>query len=49
MFQKMFQKSMLANCCAIVKSYWWHMEKTIIYWENYVTQHKILTQVFNKE
>ena len=45
----MFQKSMHAKCCAIVKSYWWHMEKTSICWENYVTQHEVLTQVFKKE
>ena len=50
MFQKMFQKIMLEKCCAVVKRCWWHMNKNIIYWENYyVTQHEILTQVFKKE
>ena len=34
---------------AVVKNYWWHMVKTIIYWENYhVTQRKIFYQVFEK-
>ena len=28
-----FQKDMLEKCCAVVKSYWWHVEKIIIYWE----------------
>ena len=34
---------------AVVKNYWWHMVKIIIYWENYhVTQRKIFYQVFEK-
>ena len=37
---------MFEKPCAVVKSYWWHMEETIIYWEKYVTQCKILCQVF---
>ena len=46
----MFQKSIFEKCCAVVKCYWWHMDKNIIYWENYyVTQQEILTSVFKKE
>ena len=30
MFQEMFQKSILEKCCAVVKRYWWHMDKNII-------------------
>ena len=34
---------------AVVKNYWWHMVKIIIYWKNYhVTQRKIFYQVFEK-
>ena len=39
----------LKNVVVVVKSYWWHMDKNIIYWENYVTQHEILCQVFKKK
>ena len=28
----LFQTDMLEKCCAVAKSYWWHMEK-ISYWE----------------
>ena len=27
----LFQKDMLEQHCAVIKSYWWHMEKTIIF------------------
>ena len=30
MFQEMFQKSILEKCSAVVKRYWWHMDKNII-------------------
>ena len=45
----LFHKDMLEKHCAVVKSYWWHMEN-ISYWENYhVAQCKISYQVFKKK
>ena len=29
----LFQKDICEKPCVVVKSYWWHMEKMIIYWE----------------
>ena len=38
----LFQKDMLEKRCAVVKSYWWHMEKNYYLLRNYhVTQPKI--------
>ena len=31
--KKAFQTDILEKSCAVVKRYWWHMEKIIIYWE----------------
>ena len=46
----LFQKDILEKRCAVVKTYRWHMEKIIIYWENYhVTKQEILFQVFEKK
>ena len=45
----LFQKDMIEKCCAVVKSYEWHMEK-ITYWENYyLKQPKILCHVFRNK
>ena len=44
----LFQKDTLEKCCAVLKSYWWHMEKIIIHWEIMSQNPKDYVQSLNK-